>query len=32
MMQNINPTQTNAWKALEQHQKDLEQVTIQQLF
>ncbi len=31
-MQNINPTQTNAWKALEQHQKDLEQVTIQQLF
>ncbi|QEH08896.1 glucose-6-phosphate isomerase [Histophilus somni] len=31
-MQNINPTQTNAWKALEQHQKDLNQVTIQQLF
>ncbi|ARU64834.1 glucose-6-phosphate isomerase [Histophilus somni] len=31
-MQNINPTQTNAWKALEQHQKDLDQVTIQQLF
>lgn len=31
-MQNINPTQTNAWKALEQHQKDLAQVSIQQLF
>lgn len=31
-MQNINPTQTNAWKALEQHNAEQSAVTIQQLF
>lgn len=31
-MQNINPTQTKAWQALEQHQKAQSAVTIQQLF
>lgn len=31
-MKNINPTKTNAWKALEQHHKAQSAVTIQQLF
>ncbi|MXN88724.1 glucose-6-phosphate isomerase [Pasteurella canis] len=31
-MKNINPTKTNAWKALEQHHKAQSDVTIQQLF
>ncbi|MGY4677802.1 glucose-6-phosphate isomerase [Pasteurella sp. P03HT] len=31
-MKNINPTQTNAWKALEQHHKAQSAVTIQHLF
>ncbi|HEH9770584.1 TPA: glucose-6-phosphate isomerase [Pasteurella multocida] len=31
-MKNINPTTTNAWKALQQHHKTQSAVTIQQLF
>ena len=31
-MQNINPTTTAAWRALEQHKADLQGVTIQTLF
>ncbi|HDR1799864.1 glucose-6-phosphate isomerase [Pasteurella multocida] len=31
-MKNINPTTTNAWKALQQHHKTQRTVTIQQLF
>ncbi|HDR1285278.1 glucose-6-phosphate isomerase [Pasteurella multocida] len=31
-MKNINPTTTNAWKALQQHHKTQSTVTIQQLF
>ncbi|PVX33052.1 glucose-6-phosphate isomerase [Pasteurella langaaensis DSM 22999] len=31
-MQNINPTTTNAWKALEQHKASLADTTIQELF
>ncbi|SUB24704.1 glucose-6-phosphate isomerase [Avibacterium avium] len=31
-MKNINPTTTNAWKALEQHKNNLGETTIQQLF
>ncbi|MGC6407111.1 glucose-6-phosphate isomerase [Bisgaard Taxon 45] len=31
-MKNINPTTTDAWKALQQHQKTQGEVTIQQLF
>ncbi|XWY22355.1 glucose-6-phosphate isomerase [Bisgaard Taxon 45] len=31
-MKNINPTTTDAWKALQQHQKKQGEVTIQQLF
>ncbi|MFZ7198247.1 glucose-6-phosphate isomerase [Avibacterium avium] len=31
-MKNINPTTTNAWKALEQHKSNLGETTIQQLF
>lgn len=31
-MQNINPTTTNAWKALEQHKASFGKTTIQQLF
>ncbi|HEA3287994.1 TPA: glucose-6-phosphate isomerase [Pasteurella multocida] len=31
-MKNINPTTTNAWKALQQHHKTQRAVTIQQLF
>lgn len=31
-MKNINPTQTSAWKALEQHNQQQSAVTIQQLF
>ncbi|MBN6079348.1 glucose-6-phosphate isomerase [Aggregatibacter actinomycetemcomitans] len=31
-MQNINPTQTNAWKALTQHHAQRKNATIQQLF
>ncbi len=31
-MQNINPTQTNAWKALTQHHAQRKNVTIQELF
>ncbi|GJH43508.1 glucose-6-phosphate isomerase [Pasteurella canis] len=31
-MKNINPTKTNAWKALEQHHKAQSDVSIQQLF
>ena len=31
-MQNINPTQTNAWKALTQHHAQCKNTTIQDLF
>ena len=31
-MQNINPTSTAAWKALERHQATQKNVTIQDLF
>lgn len=31
-MENINPTMTNAWKALEIHQTELANITIQDLF
>ncbi|MCW9734159.1 glucose-6-phosphate isomerase [Avibacterium sp. 20-15] len=31
-MKNINPTSTQAWKALEQHKNNLGETTIQQLF
>ena len=31
-MQNINPTQTNAWKALTQHHAQRKNATIQELF
>ena len=31
-MKNINPTQTAAWQALQQHQQELNNISIQQLF